>query len=270
MIIASLAPWATLFASLLYGGATYFAHRGLNQTQEAPATSRLATTLGLLAVLAHGLTVGDKLLLSGGMSLGIITMLGLTAFAMSLLIALNQLRRPMNHVAQVVFPSTALILILTLVFPQDAGIRVDISQALMLHIVLSVLAYSLLAVAALQAVYLIWFDRRLKQNLPRAIPFIPIQTLDVFLFESLWIGLSALTLAIATGFVFLDSLAVPGLIHHTILTGLAWCIFVVLLIGRYRLGWRGSLAATWTLTGFLLLALGYFGSKFVVEVVLRS
>ena len=267
--IASPTAWLLLTASLLYGCATFVVRRQLIAATQTANQRFLGAVLGILAATAHGLSLRDALIQPGGMSLGLITMLGLMAFAMSLLIALNLLRRPMSHIAQIVFPAAGFILLLQIFYPRDTSLRVDIAPSLMLHIALSVLAYSLLAVAALQAAYLIWFDRRLKQKHPGAIPFMPIQSLDEFLFESLWIGLSALTFAIATGFVFLDSMAVPGLIHHTILTGMAWCCFVILLVGRYRLGWRGSLAATWTLLGFGLLVLGYFGSKFVVEVLLQ-
>ena len=35
-----------------------------------------------------------------------------------------------------------------------------------------------------------------------------------------------------------------------------------------RFGWRGRAAVHWTLAGFAMLALAYFGSKFVLEDVL--
>ena len=41
-----------------------------------------------------------------------------------------------------------------------------------------------------------------------------------------------------------------------------------LLIGHYQFGWRGQKAIRFTLIGFFLLALGFIGSKFVLEMVL--
>jgi ABC-type uncharacterized transport system permease subunit len=41
-----------------------------------------------------------------------------------------------------------------------------------------------------------------------------------------------------------------------------------LLIGRLRYGWRGRSAVRWALSGFAMLTLAYFGSKFVLETVL--
>jgi ABC-type uncharacterized transport system permease subunit len=49
---------------------------------------------------------------------------------------------------------------------------------------------------------------------------------------------------------------------------LAWVIFCAILIGRQRYGWRGRIAVNWILAGFLFLLLGYFGSKFVLELIL--
>jgi ABC-type uncharacterized transport system permease subunit len=257
----------------LLTGLLYFAnglrarHRVQNLTQASKADI-LSIILGLVACLGHGFLLKSSWLNSQALSLGLVPMLSLTAFAMSLVVALNQLRRPMNHIAQVVFPVAGLTLLIQTVYSDHGPVRVDVAPALTLHIILSILAYSLLALGALQAVYLTWHDQRMKKKQSGARLFLPIQTLDTLLFESIWTGLIALTLAIATGFLFMDSRSVPGLIHHTILTTMAWLVFVVLLWGRYRLGWRGSLAAAWTLVGFAFLALGYFGSKFVVEVLL--
>ena len=49
---------------------------------------------------------------------------------------------------------------------------------------------------------------------------------------------------------------------------LAWVVFGVLLFGRWRFGWRGRMARNWTLSGFALLGLAYFGSKIVLESIL--
>lgn len=86
---------------------------------------------------------------------------------------------------------------------------------------------------------------------------------------------------IVAGFLLLTGTVVSGLFfseqvfgrplrlnHHTVLAIVAWLVYGVLLVGRWRLGWRGRTAVRWTVTGFVLLVLGYFGSKFVLEVVL--
>jgi ABC-type uncharacterized transport system permease subunit len=37
-----------------------------------------------------------------------------------------------------------------------------------------------------------------------------------------------------------------------------------------RYGWRGQTAIRWTLIGFVLLLLAYFGSKLVLELILKK
>ncbi|MGB1189280.1 MAG: cytochrome C assembly family protein [Pseudomonadales bacterium] len=224
--------------------------------------------LGFLACLTHAAYLSLSLFEGDRVSLGLMPMLSVTLFAMSFVIVLNHLRQSMHHLGQIVFPIAALVVLLQWSLPDSASLRVNVPPALSLHIVLSMLAYSVLALAALQAIYLTFFDQKLKLKQPTQSVIPPIQTLDTLLFESIWIGLIALSLSILTGLLFMESMAVRGLLHHTILTAMAWVIFVILLWGRYQLGWRGSLAGGWTLAGFILLALGYFGSKFVVEILL--
>jgi ABC-type uncharacterized transport system permease subunit len=42
------------------------------------------------------------------------------------------------------------------------------------------------------------------------------------------------------------------------------------LIGRIRWGWRGARAVHWTLGAMALLALAFFGSKLVLELLLQK
>jgi ABC-type uncharacterized transport system permease subunit len=77
-----------------------------------------------------------------------------------------------------------------------------------------------------------------------------------------------LTLSLFSGFIFVRDLFAQHLIHKTVLSCLAWVVFAVLLFGRWRFGWRGRVARTWTLSGFALLGLAYFGSKIVLETIL--
>ncbi|HSB96504.1 MAG TPA: cytochrome c biogenesis protein CcsA, partial [Spongiibacteraceae bacterium] len=58
-------------------------------------------------------------------------------------------------------------------------------------------------------------------------------------------------------------------VHKTVFSLISWLIFAILLWGHHRLGWRGHTAVRWTLAGFSLLVLAYFGSKFVLELMLH-
>ena len=60
------------------------------------------------------------------------------------------------------------------------------------------------------------------------------------------------------------------LAHKIFFSVLAWLAFALLLIGRYHWHWRGRRAVRFLVAGFGLLAVGFFGSKIVLELVLHS
>ena len=91
----------------------------------------------------------------------------------------------------------------------------------------------------------------------------------LMLFGFLWAGWSLLSLSLISGWLFLGNLFAQHLVHKTLLACLAWIVFSVLLWGRHHLGWRGHKAIRWTLAGFCLLMLAYFGSKLVREYILH-
>jgi ABC-type uncharacterized transport system permease subunit len=93
--------------------------------------------------------------------------------------------------------------------------------------------------------------------------------MEYLLFQMLTTGIVFLTLSLASGLLFIEDLFAQHLVHKTVLSILAWIIFTGLLIGRSRYGWRGQTAIRWTLIGFALLLLAYFGSKLVLELILH-
>jgi ABC-type uncharacterized transport system permease subunit len=93
--------------------------------------------------------------------------------------------------------------------------------------------------------------------------------MEAMLFELLWIGVALLTIAIVSGAVFVDDIFAQHLVHKTVLTIAAWLLFSTLLWGHYKLGWRSKTAVRFTLTGFALLMLAFFGSKLVLELILQ-
>jgi ABC-type uncharacterized transport system permease subunit len=58
------------------------------------------------------------------------------------------------------------------------------------------------------------------------------------------------------------------LAHKTAFSIISWFVYGFLLIGHYKFGWRGQKAIRFTLIGFFLLAVGFIGSKFVLEMIL--
>ncbi|EDN66789.1 Cytochrome c assembly protein [Beggiatoa sp. PS] len=83
------------------------------------------------------------------------------------------------------------------------------------------------------------------------------------------VGFGFLSLSLISGMVFLEDIFAQHLVHKTALSIVAWCVFAILLFGRWRYGWRGKTAIRWTLSGFVALMLAYFGTKMVLELILH-
>ncbi|MEL1263953.1 cytochrome C assembly family protein [Pseudoxanthomonas putridarboris] len=140
-----------------------------------------------------------------------------------------------------------------------------------LHAWMALLAYATLAIAALLAVMLWAQERALRRRefhvWLRALP--PLTELEELLFRTILVGFLLLTVTLLTGALFVQDFFAQRLAHKTVLSVLSWLAFGALLFGRWRHGWRGGKAVRWTLAAMALLLLAFFGSKFVVELVLR-
>jgi ABC-type uncharacterized transport system permease subunit len=101
----------------------------------------------------------------------------------------------------------------------------------------------------------------------RSLP--PLETMESLPFQMIAAGFVLLTLALLSGFAFLEDMFAQHLVHKTVLSCLGWLVFGGLLLGRFRYGWRGRTAIIWTLSGFVILILAYFGSKAVIELILQ-
>ena len=75
---------------------------------------------------------------------------------------------------------------------------------------------------------------------------------------------------VMAGSIFIENLFAQHLVHKTILSIIALAIFSTLLIGRHFYGWRGLTASKWTLWGFSILMISFFGSKLALEQTLTN
>ena len=178
------------------------------------------------------------------------------------------LRRPIHNLLLALFPLAILAIALELLLPgQQVGEKH--SAGMYSHIILSILAYSMLTIAAVQALVLASQDRMLRQHQLRGLPSFmpPLQTMESMLFELVAASFLLLTAAIGTGVVFVDDLLGQNLAHKTLFSIMAWLLLGVLIGGRLALGWRGRTAIRWTLWAFAFLLLGYLGTKIALSLI---
>jgi ABC-type uncharacterized transport system permease subunit len=229
----------------------------------------VTTLIGVLALVSHGLLIAQTVHHDGGFDFGFFKSSVLISWLIVFLLLGLNLRKPVQSLFIGVYPMAILAIIAGLITHMPSRVVSDENYGMLSHIALSVTAYSLFTLAAIQAVLLYIQNRRLKNNynsrLVRNLP--PLQTMESLLFEMVWAGVVMLTLSIVTGALFVKDLFAQDLAHKTVFSLLSLMVFVALLIGRYTKGWRGITASRWTLAGCALLMLAFYGSKFVLELL---
>ncbi len=233
--------------------------------------TRRAIGLGLatLAVLVHASLIFG--LHRGGLDLHFFASMSLAGFGIAALTLLVNLFRPVAALGVIVFPLAAFLLGID-VFVAAPTLAEPMEWQIKLHVTFALLAYSLLNIAALLAILLSLQERALRRrqldsSLIKALP--PLTLTESLLFRLIAAGFVFLTLTLVSGVLFVDNLFTQHLAHKTILSIASWFVFGILLFGRWRWGWRGNRAVRLTLIGMIVLVLAFFGSKFVLEMVLN-
>ena len=226
--------------------------------------------IGLIAVILHATTLYHNLVVHDGLNLGFFNAISLIAWIMALILLFSICTIPVESLGVFIFPMTAIAVGLEMIFPEHHIIITTHEIDLKLHILISIVAYSLFGLAAIHTLLLSLQEKHLRQKQPggfiRSLP--PLQTMETLLFQMIAIGLVFLTISLITGALFLENIFEQHVAHKTILSIIAWLVFATLLWGRWQFGWRGKKALRWTWAGLIVLMLAYLGSKWVAEIIL--
>lgn len=226
---------------------------------------------GWVATCLHILFISMVSLQNNAVDFGFFNIGSIIAALISLLLLLASLGKAIEKLGVAIFPIAALMLTLSIIYPGNDQALQFSNWQMNIHILSSIIAFSLLNIAALQAIFLAFHEQQLRKHPPKKIILTlpPLQTMEALLFKMITTGIIFLTISLVSGFIFIDDLFTQHLVHKTILSILAWLVFSALLFGRIQYGWRGRTAVKWTLIGFTFLLLAYFGSKFVLELILN-
>lgn len=227
--------------------------------------------LAWLAVSGHAFYTVLGFTKNEGFNFSFTSTASLIALIVALLLLIAAYNKPVEKLGILLFPTSALMLGLQISFPEQSHLLHTYNWEMGTHILTSIVAFSLLNIAALQAILLAIQDQQLKSHPPkRLVRSLPsLQAMESLLFQMIAAGVIFLTISLITGFVFVDDLFAQHLAHKTVLSIAAWIIFSCLLLGRICYGWRGKTTIRWTLIGFGTLLLAYFGSKLVLELILK-
>jgi ABC-type uncharacterized transport system permease subunit len=260
-----------LFAILLYLASAFITALRLFHREKTGLPRRdVALGLGFAGLMLQTWLLYDSIFSGTGLNLAFYNALALTSWTVVTLLLVSSLTKPVENLGILILPLAASTLYLEARYPTIAFMR-PAGWPLKIHVLFSMLAYSLLTLASVQAILLAVQDHHLHTRQPggfvRALP--PLQTMESLLFEMIAAGFVLLTLSLLSGFAFLEDMFAQHLVHKTVLSTLGWFVFGALLLGRFRYGWRGRTAIIWTLGGFVILILAYFGSKAVLELILH-
>lgn len=223
-----------------------------------------------IACILHAIHLYPQTFTVHGLNLTFYNAVSIVLFIISTLILILSLTKNREFLGLFILPIVIAAIVLTILKPEIAASGSNI-HGLQIHIVASLFAFSVLTISALQSILLFAQDQQLRKHnlngITRALP--PLHDTEKFLFQTIIVGFLLLSIALATGFLFLENMFEQHVAHKTILSLLAWFVFALLLWGRWQFGWRGRKATNWTLGGFGFLILAYLGSKFVQELILH-
>ncbi|MCK5396136.1 MAG: cytochrome c biogenesis protein CcsA [Gammaproteobacteria bacterium] len=262
----------TFSAIILYFtcAALLFFHIKKTDQNTGGLSKKTIVLIGLAGLILHSLALYNGMVSPAGIDLGFYSAMSLVSVFITLFTLIAVWRYPVEILAITLLPIASITMMFDFNNETHHLLDANSSNALIFHILTSIIAYSLLALAALQAILLSIQNKLLHAHQPGGIiKFMPpLRNMEVLLFEVIVVGFISLTISLGSGLIFLENMFAQQLAHKTVLSILAWFVFLILLIGHWKLGWRGRVAIRWTLSGFASLMLAYFGSKFVLEILL--
>jgi ABC-type uncharacterized transport system permease subunit len=254
----------TLLAIGAYLSASFLLMRYFNKHEQQHPHRKTIELLIIFALITQALTFSD-FWTPQGVIFGLANSASFASWMAAVLLLLSSISKPVHALGFLIYPLVALILLLGVLFPDTTNKIIALNIAS--HVFLSIAAYALLALAVCQSVLLKIQKQHLHAKKINSFidKFAPLETMEALMFQGLRIGFYLLSLSLLSGFIFIDDIFTQHLLHKTVLSLIAWLIFLVLFFGRKTLGWHGRRATNAIQIGFGVLLLAYFGSKFVLE-----
>lgn len=266
-----------VFAAILYLAAAWGIYKTLQEPEPTEKFWVRPLICGGLMIQAYA--IYEALFLHGTPHFGMALALTITLFTCTLILLVESFFSKIGLMLAFILPLSAASLLLPLLLPGSPLGAETATLPFRLHLLLAILAYSVMTMALLQALLLMAAHKRVRtknfgaveggqkvhilDNMPS------MMDMERILFRLIWAGFIVLTAAIIFGAVFSQELFGQAFRfdHKTVTTCMAWLIFGILLLGHHLRGWRGKFAATWTVVGFCVLMISYIGVRFVMEVI---
>lgn len=226
-------------------------------------TPKPALSMAWLAMACHLATLGMAIMQAqSAQNMSVLNVASMIALLINLLLTSICQRQNSWILLPFAYLVTVLVLSGSLFIPSHYLTSLGERPGLVIHIALALLSYAIMSIASLFALLQIYLSYQLKQRRKLNLQNVPpLLSIEKQLIRLLKIGSVLLTLSISSGFLFLDNMLAPGNLDKAGVSVVAWCLYAILLWGHYRRGWRGQRLVVMTLTGNVLLAIAYFGSR---------
>ncbi|SFU74327.1 cytochrome C assembly family protein [Xenorhabdus koppenhoeferi] len=230
---------------------------------------KLALFFAILALFNHSIALKYQVFyVSSGQNLTLLNLGSIVSLLMSIIMTIVAFCGRAWFLLPIVYSFSMINLILTSLMPGEFITHLEGSIELFIHIGLALLGYATLLIAALYALQLGWLDYRLKKKkLTFTSGMPPLMVIERKMFHITQVGVILLTLTLCTGIMYMDDIFNKENIHKSILSIIAWFVYVILLWGHYHEGWRGKLVIWFNLIGAFILTLAFFGSRLLQEIV---
>jgi ABC-type uncharacterized transport system permease subunit len=197
-------------------------------TKSHPIHKGLSLGLLIIGMLAHAALLYPYVVTLYGLNFNLFNIISLISLFFLFFYVLFCLYRPILSLGILAAPTALVGMTIGYVGRAPYQPLTDVSIGLEAHILLSLAAYCVLLMAALQALFLRLQIRELKHHTihrfwVNKLP--PLQSMESLLFDMILVGFIVLSIALGIGFIYVQDLMAQHIVHKTVFSLLSWLLF---------------------------------------------
>lgn len=258
-----------LLTGLAYTGLALFLIRRLRHpTQTVPEWGKW---LPFIPAALHLLTV--YLLIERaseqGQNLTLLNLASLITLILVLLVTIYRFNKQTPHLMLYTAVIAGVVDLLSIIPEEPNILNFSNSGLAVIHVWLSIIGFSLLFAATLQSILVLVLHNKLRHKPSSIHPLLPpLLEMEHFLSTLVLSGIICLGLAFGLGFGLPEAVIQSQPLHKIILSVIAWFSFCTFYIGYKSSRFSGIRFARLCIIAFVILSIGFIGTKLVVQYIL--
>lgn len=220
--------------------------------------------ISFIAVVAHFINLGGNVIENAGLNFTVANVASLMSVLMSLIASVALLKWRTVWFPLIIVYVLGICAVSVSSFVTGSVIKqLQQTPGLLFHLGIAIFSYALFAIALMYAFQLKWLDDKLKNKKMLFCSMLPpLMTVERHFFTLTLAAQSLLTVTLVSGMFYLHNFFAPEQVNKAIFSFIAWLIYAIQLLGQWKLHWRGKRVIIYSLSGMILLTIGYFGSRF--------